>query len=370
MNSAIDAVIVDTSAYEKEQFDFLGIYSSTVPSFLSLLEEMQLNLLSHPILQEEIKKHILNSKIVQRVEEFPVTISRNKNILSLIGISPETITEKLKTLDLAQKLTSAFESVYQRALMLPYPDPKNIFDAYFSNRPPFSAAKNKKSEFPDAFVLEAIKKYLKGHPYSSIIAISDDSDWADALEGTDRVILVSSIDDAIKAIRKADNIMAIREVDDILPIFRASLAAIERDIESEAMYESYDIPEYILEDIIDIPYVECAGVSEDIVPLRITNSSVLLKTMALLKIDGSAVILDEDRSVWDKETGQYFIRAYSLVQFENAEAEVECEIKLIFSPEAPEQTVVVKKAQIVSHYNIEIDMSGADVEINELYDAH
>ena len=56
--------------------------------------------------------------------------------------------------------------------------PTSVFDRYFAEAPPFeySKRKNRKSEFPDAFMLEAITKYFIEKKERSYI-VTNDSDW-------------------------------------------------------------------------------------------------------------------------------------------------------------------------------------------------
>ena len=54
--SPIDAVIVDTSAYHREQCDFIGIYNKILPAFFDLIDERNILLLTHPVLDGEIKQ--------------------------------------------------------------------------------------------------------------------------------------------------------------------------------------------------------------------------------------------------------------------------------------------------------------------------
>ena len=49
MNYLIDAVLIDTSALESKQFDFLGIRGEIVPAFFDLIKQKGITLLSHPV---------------------------------------------------------------------------------------------------------------------------------------------------------------------------------------------------------------------------------------------------------------------------------------------------------------------------------
>ena len=63
MDRKIDAVMIDTSAYHKKQCDFEGITNSIIPMLLQLLEANDITLLTHPVLEKEIKKHIGESEL-------------------------------------------------------------------------------------------------------------------------------------------------------------------------------------------------------------------------------------------------------------------------------------------------------------------
>lgn len=67
MNRKIDAVMIDTSAYQKNQCDFEGITNSIIPMLLQLLEANSITLLTHSVLEGEIKKHIGESELVTRI---------------------------------------------------------------------------------------------------------------------------------------------------------------------------------------------------------------------------------------------------------------------------------------------------------------
>lgn len=57
MKKRITAVLIDTSAYHNRQCDFSGIMSAMIPMFLRLMETNHIPILSHPILDNEVKKH-------------------------------------------------------------------------------------------------------------------------------------------------------------------------------------------------------------------------------------------------------------------------------------------------------------------------
>ena len=101
-----------------------------------------------------------------------------------------------------------------------------------------------------------------------------------------------------------------------------------------------------------------------IVPLKITRSSLLIKTTATLSIDGHCVILDEDNSIWDKEDGAYIYTAYANMSVTDGDAEIECEIELEFDFDDPIGTVQVSRVKINNRFEIEV--VGGDTEFTAI----
>mgnify|MGYP007107360562 CR=1 FL=1 len=75
MNYKIDAVMIDTSIYHKNRCDFEGITRSIIPMLLQLLEANNITLLTHPVLESEIRKHIGESELVSKLRNFQTSIN-------------------------------------------------------------------------------------------------------------------------------------------------------------------------------------------------------------------------------------------------------------------------------------------------------
>lgn len=348
MNNIIDVVIIDTSVLEKYQFDFLGWTSRTLTSFYNLLLEKDIDLLNHFVLDNEIKNHIPKSSIIERTEKLELTLKRNKDFLKLIDISAEDSIEKLKKLDLKQALLTEYSNLYSKAKMLPFTEPEDVFKAYFNNEPPFNTSNDKKSEFPDAFIINAVKKYVNDNQTVNVLVVSDDLDWHTAFKTTERISICDSIDDAILTIQNADIIM---------PIIEEKTEEILSSISFWAECEAYDISEYETTDDVYVKSVKAESIY-DIIPLKISTNSVLFKCTANLKAAGSVRIIDNDSSYYDKEDGVYYYIAYSDIEFENADAIVECEINLPLPSAQSENSINTK---IITRFDIELDLSDAEI---------
>ena len=343
----IDAIIIDTSAFYNEQFDFIGAQDSILPSLFEVIKEKKITLISHPILRAEIKKHIADSEVISKLSHFKAAIKKYKSALELIGLSAEEITGRVDALNMQTKLTEAFEKIFEEANELPYPNAEDVFAQYFACEAPFAASGDKKSEFPDAFVLLAIKQYLKANPTKSMLILTDDGDWHNALSDTPRAILANSVGEGMRMIQDSE---------DILPIFKDVLPKIESALFSALECEAYELNGFEMEDDLEITAVRVKDISDLFIPLKITNDRVILRTTAEIEVDGNAIVMDEDRSIWDHEDRAYIFTAYSSVDFEKATAEVEFDVEISFDPENHLSFITLEEVKPNIRYNIEVDL--------------
>lgn len=345
--SPIDAVIIDTSAFHKEQCDFLGIQNPIVPAFFNMLNEKRIKILSHPVLNQEIKKHVSESEIINRLSNLKTALRKYKDILPLINLSADDITNSIDALDLEDKLGGAFIAAFKKAEELPYPDVEDVFALYFAGQPPFSSTGNKKSEFPDAFIILALKDYIKSHPSKCVLILTDDSDWKKAFEDTPRAILADSIGDGMRLLQNCD---------ELLPIFKEAQPDIERYVLSLLETEAFSLMGYETIDDPEITELGIKSINDLFIPLKITDSSILLRTTIELEVTGNATVLDEDRSIWDREDRAYIFTAYSDVVFEKALAEIECDIEIAFDPEDHRSYIDVTSVNLNVRFDIDIEL--------------
>ncbi len=355
MEHIIDAIIIDTSVLINHQFDFLGWTSKTLPALYDLLEEKNIKLLNSFILDSEIKKHIPKSVIIERTEGLEQSFKRNKDFLKLIGINAEESIAKLKSLDLKNEISAEYIKRYSQSIMLPIPEAQNIFLAYFADEPPFNSKKDKKSEFPDAFIIDAVKNYAIANKEINILVVSDDNDWQSAFASSSRISVCSSIDEAILTIQNSDK---------IIPIISDIENEILESVSVCAECEAYDISEYEIARDVEIKEVIAESI-DDIIPLKISPTSVLLKCSANLKARGNVRIVDYERSYYDSEDGKYYFISYSDIEFENANATVECEVNVTFSSDEEDTTANVDDVKIITKYDIDLDLSHAEIKSTE-----
>jgi hypothetical protein len=361
MLGVIDSVFIDTSAIIAEQSDFIGLFSGLLRRFYTLIQEQEIELLSHPIISTEIKNHIGQSVLVERVNRCKKSLEKHKEVLSLIEIPYNEILKRLDSLEIKEKLTEAFDMLYQEATTLSFSDPKKVFDLYFNSQPPFADQGDKKHEFPDAFVIESIKDYHSKNRNKSILIISNDKDWHNALKDNENILIAESVEQGMQILLNSEN---------ILPIFKSLKTEIAEKIEFHADCQCYELvnSDLYFEDCLDVNSVSVEEISDEITPLKISDEEVIFRTTCFLKIGATGTGIDEDRSYWDKEDSCYYYIKYYDISFKNGEAEVKCEISITFNNKCPEESAEIKNIKIIAPWNIEVTVDDDDVTYTEIFD--
>lgn len=363
-NERLTSVIVDTNAFMVANSDFLGIKSSLLPSFFSAIKEKELKLLIHPILEEEIKKHIEDSSLYRDFQNLKTDLNRCEEMLKVAGCNNPELISKLCDYDVKQKLFQAFNDNYCDSYTLQYPNPEKVFARYFAATPPFSATGKKKNEFPDAFVIEAIKDYIYNHQNDVLLIVTNDNDWKSAFEGLSNIEICATIDEAVKRINTIKSILNPTMLD---VIFEFAHDDIVRESQLAALCECYDLNDYEIIDDLDIANISLKSISDVFIPLKITRESVLLKTEVILEVVGEAEVFDEENSVWDSEDREYIFREYADIKFKGV-AEAECEIEIAFDFDNLESSWVTN-FKFTNSGNIQIkceDVDSKQIDDDEL----
>lgn len=351
-NKRITTILVDTCAFHKANSDFIGVNSMLLPSFFSAIEEKGICLLTHPILENEIEKHIEESRLYKDYQNLILQLKKCKDVLQYADCTDEKLFTKISQYDIKGQTFNAYKKYYRNAVKMDYPDPEHIFDLYFAARPPFALTGNKKYEFPDAFVIEAVKQYIEEHSNDVILIISDDNDWKDAFENWDRVILCNSIIESVKLINGIESILS-EEI--IEGIFHSVYGEIMSEAQTCVECECYELEGYECIDDLEIDSVEVQKIDESFIPLKISRDMIWIKSTVNIKVSGQGEILDEERSIWDSEDGDYIIEEYSDIEFIDGNAEVECEIKIIFDFDNPKDSAQVDSFKLNNRWNIGVN---------------
>ena len=389
----ITLVLIDTSAFIQANSDFLGIRSSLIPNFFVVLKNKGIGLLYSEILDKELENHLCQSSIVSDFGELQNALKNNDRLLRYFNIVKDNdqsesddvegssesvngaeIIKRLKSIDLMKETMKAYHTAYEDSISLPYADPKTVFDKYFNSAPPFTETGKKKSEFPDAFVIESAKVYLASHVKDTLLVVSDDEDWKRAFDNTERAILCSSIKEAVKQINKTEKILSENQISTLLKINLKDLKILLEEEFNQSTYlldgfshdddnEDLTVDEFYEFNIITDP--------TEIDLLRITRNFIVIQTYATCLVDGSAIVFDEDNSLWDSEDREYTYKSYDDIEFKHGKVETICEITISYDIDKiddPLNCSQVNSLYFTDNENLEIELDEADIKSHEMSD--
>ncbi len=362
-NNRITMVVVDTSVLQIANFDFLGIKSDVLPLFFNAIKEKSIMLVSHPILESEILRHIEESSICKNQKTLFNMINKNKKILELSGLDIETLTSKLEGFDAKEKLAKAFLENYSSAKKLSYSDPAIIFNKYFNAVPPFSATGDKKNEFPDAFIIQAIKDYLEKHPKERALIISNDNDWISAFGMSEQIVICNRIEEGTEKINEIDCVI---DKDDIKQIYIKLIDNILEKLQVLVEEESYTLSEYEFIDDFETDNVVAQSLSGKFYPLKITRNSVLLKAKVKVDVDGHGVVFDDAQAYWDREDNCYYYRPSANLDLKNGECQLDFETLIEFDFDNPIGTSYIKSIRLTNSFDN--DIYGGEVKLETIYE--
>lgn len=89
-----------------------------------------------------------------------------------------------------------------------YTDLSLLTRMYFSTEAPFEDKKDKKNEFPDAIALLALEGWAERNDIN-IIAVSEDNGWKNYSEDSNRITLISSLDEALEKFQPHNKVASI-----------------------------------------------------------------------------------------------------------------------------------------------------------------
>ena len=348
----VSLIIVDTSSFEKEQFDFISAKSASVVSLFELLKSKDIKLLVHPVLDREIRKHIKDSGVFKSVEKLKNILSQMKNFMIKNRYCDNKLIENLNNTNVDNLLSEAYSKYYSDAIILDYPDPKIIFSQYFNNIAPFSKEKNKKSEFPDAFIIQSVKDYLSLNPNERLLVVSGDNDWKAAFKDNNKVIWKESIVDALTFLNSVDSILSTKKIEKIFESVKSDLEESINDIFYDCPCQVNGFDEW--EDTI-INTAKLKNIISDIKPLKVTRDKLILRVGISLSVTGSGKKFQSDYSAWDDEDKRYLFKSYNDISFDNGILDTDIEVDIDYDFNAPESTAEISDIKIIDNSWLLVD---------------
>jgi hypothetical protein len=215
-------VFVDTSVFVANVFDFDGPLFKAV---VARVEAGEIRFVATEVTQREIR-----ARIAESVREAEQGLAKFRNAARVLRpLTGNLLAAAFGDVDLQavrEQIEERFSRFLQaaRAQVISFAaaDAPDVFDAYFNHQPPFGPGK-KKSEFPDAFALQALLRHAS-ETDQRITVVSADEDWKAACERHDRLEYAESLEHVLEH-RLAARPITPEAVRNLLDHHRADLEA-------------------------------------------------------------------------------------------------------------------------------------------------
>lgn len=326
INENIIIAFIDTSALDPMYNNFKDM-SDVFNALKKHVEASKIILLTHEIVVNEIKSHIISeyseqfdklNKLQQSKQLYLLEkLKKYEALFSHFDVN-QAVSDCFKVFkDLLRELKIQILTVGRISV-------KHLLDEYFSNKPPFGK-KDKKSEFPDAIMLQTLKNLLNENEKIHIIA--KDNDWDSVCKVNPQFVLHKTLSSLLDYVNK-DNVVS-TEIKNFLMLeeTKKEIISIEKKIlenlnyktdgrnyDRKGLVDGYQYEEIDVVDITDIEYslhtIEDINCDEDINNSNISTCLVILGSARLI-IKGK--YFDEANSMWDSETKEYMFKKFGNV---------------------------------------------------------
>ncbi|WP_201576808.1 PIN domain-containing protein [Psychrobacter sp. H8-1] len=301
-------VFIDTSAYESKNYQF---NEYALGKLCDYLESKRIHLLITEITINEIKAHLFSkseesAKAIKKVQKEAMFL-RNTPDLPCHGIF-----YKVKTDDIYKAALQNFEDFLDRSsaeiVDISNVNATVVFEKYFNSEAPFGVG-SKKSEFPDAFVLEAISKVSedRGH---ILYVISDDKDMEKYADHLDNLIHLKRVDDFLDLVVRKEKELEepVKFADSVFDQLKAEIITCARAKIDESEFYSDEAIGFD-DEIYQIDIKSVCITHKNIISVSIENVEYEIDFEVVLEARYS--IIDYDRSPWDPEDKRYIFVLYN-----------------------------------------------------------
>ena len=201
------AVTIDTNIFDAAKFDLCD--TSPLKTLENYVKNGKIKVVLSDIVVRESKRHIADKtkKIcgIMRKAKADALKESAEHFISALELG-----EILRIVKFNDELVSKGEEMFDdflrtinaEILDADLIDVGLILDDYFETKPPFENGEKKKSEFPDAFIAQQIRKRFG--ETEKVVIVSNDKGFIRACKGSENRIFFSCLSDLYNAISKDD----------------------------------------------------------------------------------------------------------------------------------------------------------------------
>ena len=307
------AVTIDTNIFDAAKFDLCD--TSSLKTLENYVKNGKIKVVLSDIVVRESKRHIADQvkKIcgIMRKARATALEGSTEHLINTIGLGEilRIITNKDELISKGEEMFDDFlRTINAEILGADLIDVGLILGDYFETKPPFENGEKKKSEFPDAFIAQQIRKRFG--ETEEVVIVSNDKGFIRACRESENHLFFNSLGELYNAISKEDaaydeTMAVIKELQ-----LRISAAVNEyiKDNENidvhglsydkDGIESGYDYNEFYLHDISDVTF-SVHSVDE-------ISDNISIVTLSC-KADISADCYYEDyaNAPWDPEEKNY-----------------------------------------------------------------
>jgi hypothetical protein len=216
-------VFVDTTEFSEANFN---VKNPSFAEFQKLCEKGRLTLITTEITRREIFAgvKIQAEKSKNAIDD---VCRLGKTLAKVDAEALRPLLEKVKTDVAEEAVRTAVEEFFAKCSAITAPIPatavEEVIGLYFDRQPPFGGGK-KKAEFPDAFVLEALKRISR--PHDAINVVSKDKDFEKACAAVPDLVWKDSLARLLSCVNTHD--VKTKQVNDTV---RANIQRIKKELQ-------------------------------------------------------------------------------------------------------------------------------------------
>ncbi|MFJ9386982.1 PIN domain-containing protein [Peribacillus sp. NPDC101481] len=309
-------IYLDTSIYMGLNFDF---NNKRIKTLKELVEDGLIILYTTSITEREVYNNIKKS-----VEHSRQYINSLKQEGKLLRNTPqyEHIWDRKTIVNAQVKLEESFKTFLEEAkvqnISINSKGVYEIFDRYFELKAPFSG--QKKSEFPDAFVLDSLAEWSK-ETKQNLYVVSADNDMKNYCEDKANLVSVESLEKMLDIVYHNDDVKYtyVQKIyddysDEFIDYMNSSI--------DQLLFDTY----HLFGDV-EVKEIKAIEMDEDPLVMSIQDNKVTLVYNAEISYTILVNYLDETLSVYDREAGKYLFTEYDSKTVEDIES-IQVEIEL------------------------------------------
>lgn len=307
------AVTIDTNIFDAAKFDLCD--TSPLKTLENYVKNGKIKVILSDIVVRESKRHIADQikkicGIIRKARANALEGSA-EHLINTIGLGEilKIVTNKDELISKGEEMFDNFlRTINTEILGTDLIDVGLVLGDYFETKPPFENSEKKKSEFPDAFIAQQIRKRFG--ETEEVVIVSNDKGFKRACGESENHLFFSSLDKLYNAISKED--AAYDETRAVITELQLRISAAVKEYikdnenidvhglsyDKDGIESGYDYNEFYLHSISDVTF-RVHSVDE------ISEKTSIVTLLCEANISADCYYEDYANAPWDPEEKDY-----------------------------------------------------------------